>query len=847
MKFFSSKRRLAAAVLFVLVLFLLRPGASRLKTRIVLSMSSALGRSVDIGSVHLRLLPRPGFDLENLVVYDDPAYGAEPMLRAADVTADLRLMSLLRGRLEIARLDLSEPSLNLVHGQNGRWNLEALLERTAHTPLAPTAKAKAEPRLAFPYIEASSARINFKNGPEKKPYALINADFSLWQDSENAWGVRLQAQPIRTDLNLSDIGTLRVNGTWQRAPTLRETPLQFSLEWRGPQLGQLTKFFTGADQGWRGGVQLDAALTGTPAKLAIAGDALIQDFRRYDITSGQPLILTAHCNGSYRSLDREFREVACTAPVENGRIVLKGELGLPGSHVYHLALTASDIPAAAAVTLAQRAKKNLPLDLSANGILRGAIKIEEDAAAALRVDGKGEIEGFRLASAANQVEIGPETIPFAWKNGAARGSAELQGAPAIAVPAGLHLEFGPFSAGVRSASPTVRGWITRGTYSVSLTSNAEIAHVLRLARMLGVPALQTPPAGTALLDLQIAGSWGGGGAAALFSGPQVTGTAKLHNVRFAIRGTGGPVEINSADMQFSPDAVRISRLSATAAGASWTGSVEMPRGCGTPGACQIHFSLAANQVKPGTFREWSQPRAKQQPWYRVLEPSGISAPSFLASLRASGHVTAARLQVRDLTATNVSADVTLDRSKLQIAKLTATFLGGKHRGAWQADFSAKPAACQGTGSLTGASLSQLAATTKDPWITGSAAGSYELKGSCGPDFWQAVEGTLEFDISGGTLPRISLADDEGPLRITRLSGQARVRDGKIEMKNALLESASGKFELTGTASLQRQLDFKLTRFPGVAATGYSITGTLADPRVAPLPGTEQARLKPEAK
>ena len=54
-------------------------------------MSSALGRSVDIGSVHLRLLPRPGFDLENLVVYDDPAFGAEPMLRASEVTAALRL------------------------------------------------------------------------------------------------------------------------------------------------------------------------------------------------------------------------------------------------------------------------------------------------------------------------------------------------------------------------------------------------------------------------------------------------------------------------------------------------------------------------------------------------------------------------------------------------------------------------------------------------------------------------------------------------------------------------------------------------------------------------------------
>ncbi len=218
MKLFSSKRRIvAAAALIVLLLFLLRPGASRLKSRIVSSISSGVGRPVDIGSVHLRLLPRPGFDLENLVVYDDPAFGAEPMLRASEVTAALRLTSLLRGRLEIARLDLTEPSLNLVHAPGGRWNLEALLERTAHIPLAPTGKAKSEPRPAFPYIQATSARINFKSGPEKKPYALTNADFSLWQDSENSWGVRLKAQPFRTDLNLNDTGLLQVNGTWQRA------------------------------------------------------------------------------------------------------------------------------------------------------------------------------------------------------------------------------------------------------------------------------------------------------------------------------------------------------------------------------------------------------------------------------------------------------------------------------------------------------------------------------------------------------------------------------------------------------------------------------------------------------
>lgn len=267
MKLFPSKRRsVVLALLLVLALFLLRPGASRLKSRIITSISAAVGRPVDIGAVHIQVLPRPGFDIDNLVVYDDPEFGAEPILRANEVTAILRLTSLLRGRLEIARLEMTEPSLNLVHSASGRWNLEALLEHTSQIPLAPTSKSKTESRPGFPYIEVSSGRINFKSGAEKRPYSLTNADFSLWQDSENTWGIRLKAQPARTDLNLSDMGLLRVNGTWQRAKTFRDTPLQFSLEWNRAQLGQFTKLFTGTDKGWRGTILVDVDLTGTPGK-----------------------------------------------------------------------------------------------------------------------------------------------------------------------------------------------------------------------------------------------------------------------------------------------------------------------------------------------------------------------------------------------------------------------------------------------------------------------------------------------------------------------------------------------------------------------------------------------------
>ena len=345
MKLFSSKRRVViAAVVILLGLFLLRPGVSRLKARIANSISRAVARPVEIGSVHLRFLPQPGFDLENLVIYEDPAFGAEPMLRAPEVTAVVRLTSLMRGRLDISRLELTEPSLNLVRREDGRWNWEALLERTARTPLAPTAKSKSEARPGFPYIEASSGRINFKAGQEKKPYALLNADFALWQESENTWGVRLKAEPLRTDMNLSDTGLLRMNGTWQRAGSLRETPLQFSLEWNRAQLGQLTKLVSGNDKGWRGEVRLEATLSGIPAAMQVAADTSIEDFHRYDISSSEGLRLAAHCDGRYSSVEAMMHEIFCSAPVGNGMITLHGDAGLPGVHRVDLALNVESVP-----------------------------------------------------------------------------------------------------------------------------------------------------------------------------------------------------------------------------------------------------------------------------------------------------------------------------------------------------------------------------------------------------------------------------------------------------------------------------------------------------------------------
>jgi AsmA family/AsmA-like C-terminal region len=861
-KLLSSKRRVViAAVVILLALFLVRPGVSRLKARIAGSISRAVARPVEIGAVHLRFLPQPGFDLENLVIYEDPAFGAEPMLRAPEVTAVVRLTSLARGRLDISRLELTEPSLNLVRRADGRWNWEALLERAERTPLAPTAKSKSEARPGFPYIEASSGRINFKAGQEKKPYALLNADFALWQESENTWGARLKAEPMRTDVSLSDAGLLRMNGTWQRAGSLRETPLQFSLELDRAQLGQLTKLVSGTDKGWRGEVRVETTVSGIPAAMRVTADASIQNFHRYDISSSEGLRLAAHCEGRYSSVESMMREIVCSAPVGNGTITLHGDAGLPGVRQVDLALDLDSVPVSAVAQLARRAKKNLPADLVPTGNVQGSFTVKEDGSSPQsepEFQGRGEVTNLRLQSVITKVEFAPGSVPFLLTSGRENTRAAVRSKAArsldgevLPAPDQLHVEYGPFPVALgRPAAALARGWLARSGYGMVIRGDGEVSRTLRLASLLGLQAVKASVEGTAEMKLQIAGRWAGNisGSSSGFSLPEVTGTAQLHNLRAAVRGISGPIEIASAELQLLPDEARLEKLNAQAGDARWTGSVALPRGCGMPGACTVHFNLNSEEIGLSELSKWLGSSPSERRWYQVLSSEEPAAP-FLKSLRASGKVSAGRLRIRNLVAERVSASLELAGGKLKISDLRADVLGGKHRGDWQADFTARSPVYSGSGTLTAISLGQMSNAMHDPWISGTADGNYQLTAS-GADsarFWESAEGGLQFDVRDGILSHISLASDEGPLRLSRWQGRARLQGGKLEIDKGKIFSPAGVYEISGTVSLGRVLDLKLSRGADAKPASsivYGITGTVAEPRIALTTPETQARLKP---
>src|ERR1700757_3403457 len=105
----SQKRLVLAAIaIFVIAAFVVPAiNVSRYRAAVSRSLSAAIGREVSVRDVSMHLFPTPGLTLNGLVVADDPHFSAEPILRAEEVTAALRLTSLWRGRLEISQLSLT--------------------------------------------------------------------------------------------------------------------------------------------------------------------------------------------------------------------------------------------------------------------------------------------------------------------------------------------------------------------------------------------------------------------------------------------------------------------------------------------------------------------------------------------------------------------------------------------------------------------------------------------------------------------------------------------------------------------------------------------------------------------
>ena len=119
-------------------------------------------------------------------------------------------------------------------------------------------------------------------------------------------------------------------------------------------------------------MQLSATLEGTPAALEVNTAGNVNDFRRFDISRGEPLRLSAKCSSKFSSVDRTLRDLSCQMPFQQGFLQVEGGLIAIQPLPYDLRLTLNQIPANAIIALLRHGKRDLPGDLSADGVVNGS-------------------------------------------------------------------------------------------------------------------------------------------------------------------------------------------------------------------------------------------------------------------------------------------------------------------------------------------------------------------------------------------------------------------------------------------------------------------------------------------
>lgn len=836
------------------------------------SLSRGLGHSVHIGSVNLTLLPLPGLVIHNLVVEEDPAFGAEPLMQAPEVTVYPRLSSLWRVRLEISRIDLDNASVNLVRDPAGRWNFSSLLLQASRTASAPTAQRRPGLTPRFPYIGFSSARINFKEGAEKKSFSLLNTDASVWLADPNHWRIRLEAKPARTDLDLDleDMGDIRLEGSVTRAATLNELPLNLHGEWEGAQLGQVSRLIFGSDSGWRGDLSADADITGDMANLLLRSHIRVADAHRVEFTPINLLNLDARCDATYHHIQQSLDNLTCLLPTGDGHLLLTG--AVPDVRVPRpdLSLEINHTPVAFAVSMFGLLRSSLPQLASASGTINGRFdwaSESQNAKSGEAAPAKSALSGHATAENV-AVNISGTDHPFTFaalrfvtpgeeqaastekptRRGHARARAKTV-ATTETNTGSILLEPASFSAGAPKPMQ-VSGGFTRSGFSLHFTGEASLARMQPVVAdfaQLG-PLRDINAKGSAQTDLTFAAPWvpsfnpntGADSQAA------IQGWTRVEHAQIKPAWLPEPLEVVTATAQFGDGTITWANASISVNGIDGKGSASYPTACADPAGCAAQISLDFPALNAAALQSALLGAGRHGEFLEaILSRVESPAPPWPA---INGTIHAGTLSVGTLKLTNATASVSVRDHRLNLLSLDGTVLGGSAHasGSVQAVSGGPQYALNLT--WTGIKLADAGGLFHENWGVGSVDGhaALNLHGYSGlastatGDFRWIINGRWGGDWTGTASgvepsPLDTVETLAGKTGKSHKSGPQWVASGTIADQTLQIKSGPAK----GSISFSRKLNLlwnqqsKTSQDETVSPDTLHIVGTLAHPTIAP--------------
>jgi len=183
----------------------------KLMSMLIPRVEAALQREVEIGDISVSIWGGLGADVKEMRVLNQPGFVHEELFKFDQLSIRVKFWPLLRKRIEIKKLILENPWINLEKGKKGVSNFADLVETKGGEIIIP---------FSFDQLEMGNARVLYLDGQTNKEMVLhqvsYDARLELDQQMENA-GIT---------------GVIKVESIEMNFPDRKQTlpPLSLSLE-----------------------------------------------------------------------------------------------------------------------------------------------------------------------------------------------------------------------------------------------------------------------------------------------------------------------------------------------------------------------------------------------------------------------------------------------------------------------------------------------------------------------------------------------------------------------------------------------------------------------------------------
>ena len=806
-------------------------------------LETAFGRPIEVSNYSFSLFEGPRIEANYITVGEDPRFGSEYFLRADQVAAGLRWSELLRGKLEVGSLFISNPSLNLVRLPDGEWNLESWLPRPPGALVQ--AAEKSAPSQRPHLVEISNGRINFKQGDTKLPFAFISVDGSVENTPGGRWRINLEAQPFRAAVNLQEAGELTLRG-FVGGTSSRLRPASLELNWDAASISDVLRLFRGSDYGMRGALSLQLIARTQGYDWNFSSSTQFRHLHRWDlpVRSDDP---AANLN------------VQAAWDSEDARLAInQASIELPRSNI-HASGVMTFAPAASPANPQEPSIKDERLQIFSDSVVLSdllswyrafhqgvAEQFEVRGSAALHFALAGwppRIQSGEISSAGAVADGGRTPVTIRMEKASLVFSPNSITLPPVLFSAGTRNGQFRFSASLQHAARWHSSWKLSG-------STHDVRPLFDAAESLG---FSLPPGwrfdGPAECNLAA----NGGLAPALQS---ATGTITFNGLKIAAPFLNHEITAVKAAVALSPQSYKIRVISANAFAADWSGSLQKSATTG-----EWKFALSADDLSAVGMDRWLNPQRRDNLLERLL-PFLASAPQprqMPSWLRARGILSIGEFTLAPFQFRRLRANAVIEGRRWQLSDAAADFYGGALSGSMSLDLAAQPS-YDVVADFQDVHVGQLAARTFSlaSLFSGTASGAVRIsaKGLGRAALLRSLscEGRAQLvNASYGGMDLMesmsAVARRPGITISPRASADFSCANGRLNFSRLQLESPRGDLLASGYVDFQRRLNLDV-HLIGDAAEPAALESPTAPPRDFQLTGLlnspEIRRINPHA-